>query len=95
MNRMEQVMRDLPDVYRPFKKFDQLVPPHAKVESWLLGSYPEYVLFGEHLTRKIYTKEESIEGNIKSDYIIFVNKDFPTKKGDIILGEGYYLRKTH
>ena len=94
MNRMEQVMCDLPDIYESFKNYDKTVPTEANVESWLLGSYPEYVLFGQNLTRKIYTREESIKGNLKADYIIFDEKDFVPMRGDKILGKGFYLRKT-
>lgn len=93
MNRMEQVMRDLPYDYETYRKFDEIVPSDAKVDSWLMGSYPEYVLFGRGLTRKIYTKEESLKNGIKSDYLIFDSTQFAVKSLDISLGNGLHLRK--
>lgn len=93
MDRMEQMLRDLPYDYEPYRKFDEMVPKDAKVNSWLMGSYPEYVLFGKGLTRKIYTREESLKNGIKADYFIFDSKQFEVRSNDIALGNGLQLRK--
>ncbi|MBY0427176.1 MAG: hypothetical protein K2Q22_16195, partial [Cytophagales bacterium] len=93
MTRMEQLMRDLPDHYAPYAKFDQLVPKHATVISWLQGSYPEYVLFGEKLTRKIYTLAEARDKKISADVIIFDQVLIRPVATDVALGNGLFLRK--
>lgn len=93
MNRMEQLMRDLPYDYQPYRKFDEIVPLNSKVNSWLMGSYPEYTLFGKGLTRKIYTREESLNNGIKADYLIFDSTQFDRRSTDISLGNGLQLRK--
>jgi len=93
MNRLEQIMRDIPDSYEIYRNFEQQVPAQSTIVCCMDGTQPEYPLFGQNFTRKIITCEEYRNNPKTSDFLIYSKSKVINQKTDVHLGSNVYLRK--
>jgi hypothetical protein len=108
MNRLQQLTSNELSQYEPLRKFEELVPPDAKVAVCLRNYFFEYPLFGERLTRKLIQLNSFRRGkqsvSDKPDYLLYSEGYFDPKDGDIKLARtlaecgssdcgDWYLRK--
>ncbi len=79
-----------PDTYRPYKRFDELVPDTATVALGTINDDYEYPLYGAHLTRRlipINPFEKGVQPIPKeASYLFFSKNVIPPRPGDIRLG---------
>ncbi|WP_234734311.1 ArnT family glycosyltransferase [Tellurirhabdus bombi] len=98
-----------PDIYTPYKRFDELVPDSATVALGTINDDFEYPLYGKTLSRRLITINPFEQGvqpiPREADYLFFSKNVIKPQPGDIRLGtdttihglivpgEDYYLRK--
>ncbi|GHB75838.1 ArnT family glycosyltransferase [Persicitalea jodogahamensis] len=98
-----------PDTYRPYLRFDSLVPPNATVALGTINDDFEYPLYGKDLTRRLISINPFEQGvqpiPSEADYLFFDKSVISPQAGDvrlgtdttmtdlIVKGEDYYLRK--
>ncbi|MBC8155716.1 MAG: hypothetical protein H7Z72_22745 [Bacteroidetes bacterium] len=109
MNRYEQIAVGRPDIYVPYKRFNELVPDTATVALGTINDDYEYPLYGDKLSRRllpINPFEQGVRPIPKAaQYLFFAKSVIKPQPGDIRLGtdttrkdvivkaEDYYLRK--
>lgn len=109
MNRYQQIAVGRPDIYVPYKRFNELVPDTATVALGTINDDYEYPLFGAKLARRlipINPFEQGVQPIPKTAQYLFFDKSvIKPQPGDIRLGtdttmkdvivkaEDYYLRK--
>jgi len=107
--RIYQMTLYRPDIYVPYKRFDELVPDSATVALGTINDDFEYPLYGKRLSRRLITInpfEQGVQPIPKeADYLFFSKNVIKPQPGDIRLGtdttirglivpgEDYYLRK--
>ena len=80
-----------------FRRYEALVPRDATVAVLLPPEYPEYVLFGEGLTRRLVPinsfrlGRQPIPDN--ASFLVFVAALESPREGDTHLGDEWYLRR--
>ncbi len=108
-DRYQQMAVGRPDIYVPYKRFNELVPDTATVALGTINDDYEYPLFGPHLSRKLLPINPFERGvqPIPADaqYLFFDKSVIRPQPGDlrlgtdttmkdiIVKGEDYYLRK--
>lgn len=107
--RIYQMTLYRPDIYVPYKRFDELVPANATVALGTINDDFEYPLYGSGLTRRLIPINPFEKGvqpiPPEADYLFFSKNVIRPRTGDIRLGtdttlrglivpgEDYYLRK--
>ncbi len=100
MDRLSQVLRDVPVFDEPLRNFERLVPVTATVAVALNPNSPEYPLFGQGLTRKIIPINSAHRGlqpiPPQADYLLWADDfDMIFDRGgkDVHLGKDWWLRQ--
>lgn len=95
-DRVQQMTLGRPDVYVPYKRFDELVPDHATVALATINDDYEYPLYGPKLSRRLIAInpfEQGLKPIPKSaDYLFFDKSVLTPKPGDIRLGTDTTMR---
>ena len=108
-DRYQQMAVGRPDIYVPYKRFNELVPDTATVALGTINDDYEYPLFGPKLSRKLLPINPFERGvqpiPPNAQYLFFDKSVIRPKPGDLRLGtdttmkdiivkaEDYYLRK--
>ena len=89
-DRMRVLTLGRPDIYRPYKRFDELVPENATVALGTINDDYEYPLYGKDLTRRLIAItpfERGVQPIPKeADYLFFAKSVIMPQPGDIRLG---------
>ncbi|OIN60784.1 ArnT family glycosyltransferase [Arsenicibacter rosenii] len=89
-DRMRVLTLGRPDIYRPYKRFDELVPEQATVALGTINDDYEYPLYGKDLTRRLIAInpfERGVQPIPKeADYLFFAKSVIKPRPGDIRLG---------
>jgi hypothetical protein len=92
MDREEQLTRGHPDTTQALRTFERLVPNNAVVHITVDGGTPEYIFFGEHLSRQLRPRPPG-DPVPATDWLLLrggPERPLPT---DQPLGAGFWLRK--
>jgi hypothetical protein len=85
-----------PDIYIPYKRFDELVPDTATVALGTINDDYEYPLYGPKLSRRLITINPFEQGlkpiPAEADYLFFDKSVIQPKPGDIRLGTDTTMR---
>ncbi|CCH52796.1 hypothetical protein BN8_01824 [Fibrisoma limi BUZ 3] len=108
-DRIRQMTLGRPDIYQPYKRFDELVPAKATVALGTINDDYEYPLYGPELSRRLIPINPFEQGlrpiPKEADYLFFDKSVIKPRPGDlrlgtdttmkdlIVPGEDYYLRK--
>ncbi|RIV21241.1 hypothetical protein DYU11_17625 [Fibrisoma montanum] len=108
-DRIRQMTLGRPDIYQPYKRFDELVPTNATVALGTINDDYEYPLYGPELSRRLIPINPFEQGlrpiPKEADYLFFDKSVITPRPGDlrlgtdttmkdlIVPGEDYYLRK--
>ncbi len=108
-DRIKQMTVGRPDIFQPYRRFDELVPDTATVALGTINDDYEYPLYGPHLSRRLITINPFEQGlkpiPANAQYLFFAKSVISPRPGDIRLGtdttmtnvvvrgEDYYLRK--
>lgn len=89
-DRMQMMTIGRPDIYRPYKRFDELVPDSATVALATINDDYEYPLYGKNLSRRLLAInpfEKGVQPIPKeADYLFFAKSVIKPQPGDIRLG---------
>ncbi|NEU66423.1 ArnT family glycosyltransferase [Spirosoma agri] len=95
--RIQQMTLGRPDVYAPYKRFDELVPATATVALGTINDDYEYPLYGQHLSRRLIAInpfEQGLKPIPKdADYLFFDKSVITPQPGDIRLGTDTTMRR--
>lgn len=95
-DRVRQMTIGRPDIYVPYKRFDELVPDTATVALGTINDDYEYPLYGPHLSRRLITInpfEQGVQPIPKeADYLFFAKSVIKPQPGDLRLGTDTTLR---
>lgn len=95
--RIRQMAVGRPDIYIPYKRFDELVPDTATVALGTINDDYEYPLYGPKLARRLIAINPFEQGlkpiPAEADYLFFDKSVIQPKPGDIRLGTDTTLRK--
>lgn len=96
-DRIRQMTLGRPDIYVPYKRFDELVPDQATVALATINDDYEYPLYGPKLSRRLIAINPFEQGlkpiPKNADYLFFAKSVITPKPGDIRLGTDTTLRK--
>ncbi|GAB4033483.1 ArnT family glycosyltransferase [Spirosoma jeollabukense] len=96
-DRIKQMTLGRPDVYVPYKRFDELVPDTATVALATINDDYEYPLYGPHLSRRLIAINPFEQGlkpvPKKANYLFFDKSVMSPQPGDIRLGTDTTMRK--
>ena len=96
-DRIQQMTLGRPDVYIPYKRFDELVPDTATVALATINDDYEYPLYGPHLSRRLIAInpfEQGLKPIPKSaNYLFFDKSVISPQPGDVRLGTDTTMRK--
>ena len=97
-DRIRQMTLGRPDIYVPYKRFDELVPDQAVVALATINDDYEYPLYGPHLSRRLIAINPFEQG-LKpipptADYLFFDKSVISPKPGDVRLGTDTTMRTT-
>ncbi|GAB3568150.1 hypothetical protein GCM10027578_20310 [Spirosoma luteolum] len=97
-DRIRQMTLGRPDIYTPYKRFDELVPENATVALGTINDDYEYPLYGPHLSRRLIAInpfEQGLQPIPKSaDYLFFDKSVLAPQPGDIRLGTDTTMRQS-
>ena len=86
-----------PDIYVPYKRFDELVPETATVALGTINDDYEYPLYGPHLSRRLLAINPFEQGlrpiPKQADYLFFAKSVIRPQPGDIRLGTDTTMRE--
>lgn len=89
-DRIRQMTIGRPDIYAPYKRFDELVPAQATVALGTINDDYEYPLYGPRLSRRLIAInpfEQGLQPIPKdADYLFFAKRVIQPQPGDIRLG---------
>ncbi|GAB3639744.1 hypothetical protein [Spirosoma arcticum] len=95
--RIRQMAVGRPDIYVPYKRFDELVPDTATVALGTINDDYEYPLYGPKLSRRLIAINPFEQGlkpiPAEADYLFFDRSVMQPKPGDIRLGTDTTLRR--
>ena len=95
-DRIRQMTIGRPDIYVPYKRFDELVPAKATVALATINDDYEYPLYGPELSRRLIPINPFEQGlkpiPADADYLFFDKSVMQPKPGDIRLGTDTTLR---
>ena len=95
-DRIKQMTVGRPDVYVPYKRFDELVPAEATVALATINDDYEYPLYGPDLSRRLIAINPFEQGlkpiPKNADYLFFDKSVISPKPGDIRLGTDTTMR---
>ena len=95
-DRIRQMAVGRPDIYIPYKRFDELVPDTATVALGTINDDYEYPLYGPKLSRRLITINPFEQGlkpiPAEADYLFFDKSVIQPKPGDIRLGTDTTMR---
>jgi hypothetical protein len=97
LDRVGQLTRAHTPFDSPFRRYEEIVPRDAVVAvHGRAGGYPEFVLFGDGLTRKLIPIRSAMTGTKpvpkEAEYLVYWD-DYPlAETNDVVLGEGMHLR---
>ena len=95
-DRIRQMAVGRPDIYIPYKRFDELVPDTATVALGTINDDYEYPLYGPKLSRRLITINPFEQGlkpiPTEADYLFFDKSVIQPKPGDIRLGTDTTMR---
>lgn len=96
-DRIRQMTLGRPDIYVPYKHFDELVPPNATVALGTINDDFEYPLYGSHLSRRLIAInpfEQGLKPIPKdADYLFFAKSVIHPRPGDWRLGTDTTMRQ--
>ena len=96
-DRMRQMAVGRPDIYVPYKRFDELVPDTATVALGTINDDYEYPLYGPKLSRRLIAINPFEQGlkpiPAEADYLFFDKSVIQPKPGDIRLGTDTTIRR--
>ena len=96
-DRIRQMAVGRPDIYVPYKRFDELVPDTATVALGTINDDYEYPLYGPKLSRRLIAINPFEQGlkpiPAEADYLFFDKSVMQPKPGDIRLGTDTTLRR--
>ena len=96
-DRIRQMAVGRPDIYVPYKRFDELVPDSATVALGTINDDYEYPLYGPKLSRRLIAINPFEQGlkpiPPEADYLFFDKSVIRPKPGDIRLGTDTTMRK--
>ncbi|GAB2556772.1 ArnT family glycosyltransferase [Spirosoma areae] len=94
--RIRQMTLGRPDIYKPYKRFDELVPANATVALGTINDDYEYPLYGANLSRRLIAINPFEQGlqpiPKQADYLFFDYSVLCPRPGDIRLGTDTTLR---
>ncbi|GAB4016033.1 ArnT family glycosyltransferase [Spirosoma koreense] len=95
-DRIRQMTLGRPDIYVPYKRFDELVPDQATVALATINDDYEYPLYGPKLSRRLIVINPFEQGlkpiPKNADYLFFDKSVMPPKPGDLRLGTDTTMR---
>ena len=95
-DRIRQMAVGRPDIYVPYKRFDELVPDTATVALGTINDDYEYPLYGPKLGRRLIAINPFEQGlkpiPTEADYLFFDKSVIQLKPGDIRLGTDTTMR---
>ncbi len=95
-DRMRQMAVGRPDIYVPYKRFNELAPDTATVALGTINDDYEYPLYGPKLSRRLITINPFEQGlkpiPPEADYLFFAKSVIPPQPGDIRLGTDTTIR---
>ena len=95
-DRIRQMAVGRPDIYVPYKRFDELVPDSATVALGTINDDYEYPLYGPKLSRRLIAINPFEQGlkpiPPEADYLFFDKSVIKPKPGDIRLGTDTTMR---
>ena len=96
-DRMRQLTIGRPDIYRPYQRFDDLVPARATVALGTINDDYEYPLYGSQLSRRLIAINPFEQGlktiPKNADYLFFDKSVIRPQPGDIRLGTDTTMRE--
>ncbi len=96
-DRIRQMTLGRPDIYVPYKRFDELVPDKATVALATINDDYEYPLYGPRLSRRLIAInpfEQGLKPIPKdADYLFFAKSVISPKPGDLRLGTDTTMRE--
>ncbi len=96
-DRIRQMSVGRPDIYLPYKRFDELVPDTATVALGTINDDYEYPLYGPKLSRRLIAINPFEQGlkpiPPQADYLFFDKRVIRPKPGDIRLGTDTTMRE--
>ena len=96
-DRIRQMAVGRPDIYVPYKRFDELVPDTATVALGTINDDYEYPLYGPKLSRRLIAINPFEQGlkpiPPEADYLFFDKSVIQPKPGDIRLGTDTTIRQ--
>jgi len=97
-SRIQQMTLGRPDIYVPYKRFDELVPDTATVALGTINDDYEYPLYGPKLSRRLITInpfEQGVQPIPKNaSYLFFDKSVIAPQPGDIRLGTDTTMRNS-
>ncbi|WP_420148301.1 ArnT family glycosyltransferase [Spirosoma sp.] len=97
-DRIQQMTLGRPDIYRPYKRFDELVPDNAVVALATINDDYEYPLYGPKLSRRLIAInpfEQGLKPIPKdADYLFFAKSVITPQPGDLRLGTDTTMRNS-
>lgn len=95
-DRIRQMAVGRPDLYVPYKRFDELVPDTATVALGTINDDYEYPLYGPKLSRRLIAINPFEQGlkpiPAEADYLFFDKSVIKPQPGDIRLGTDTTIR---
>lgn len=95
-DRIRQMAVGRPDIYVPYKRFDELVPDTATVALGTINDDYEYPLYGPNLSRRLIAINPFEQGlkpiPAEADYLFFAKSVIRPAPGDIRLGTDTTMR---
>jgi hypothetical protein len=95
-DRIRQMTLGRPDIYVPYKRFDELVPGNAIVALGTINDDYEYPLYGPQLSRRLIAInpfEQGVRPIPKdADYLFFAKSVIRPQPGDLRLGTDTTMR---
>ncbi|QJW90726.1 hypothetical protein HNV11_15720 [Spirosoma taeanense] len=96
-DRIRQMTLGRPDIYVPYKRFDELVPANATVALGTINDDYEYPLYGPDLSRRLIAINPFEQGlrpiPKEADYLFFAKSVIQPQPGDIRLGTDTTMRQ--
>ncbi len=95
-DRVRQMTLARPDIYVPYKRFDEMVPADATVALATINDDYEYPLYGPKLARRLIAINPFEQGlkpiPKEADYLFFAKSVIRPQSGDLRLGTDTTLR---
>ncbi|GAB3508273.1 hypothetical protein GCM10027341_43830 [Spirosoma knui] len=95
-DRIRQMTLGRPDIYVPYKRFDELVPDTATVALGTINDDYEYPLYGPRLSRRLIAINPFEQGlrpiPKNADYLFFAKSVIRPQPGDVRLGTDTTMR---